>query len=327
MRGVVDGELVVDGAGVDPRETLGDGDGVVVPAVRHAQQDGVAAHRRRVRLGAPQVGGLDDQGVAFPAPPRVAVPLANACRQMPAPVDGDDPEVVDHLDVDGDVARRLHDHEVVVVGAGQHRRAGRPHQAAVVQLEVLPRVERPFDGERGVVRHLAVGGLRRPRRQPARRGVGDQGRPAGRPRAPVEPEVVVAADVAPGHGPARRGDQEILVALHPGLLLRRHLLGGQELLVAQRLRAFERRRRLVGVGALQVRIAPRRPGRVLGGGRRRREQKRGQGGRGQACACHLWYLPSGSLVRGGAPSARRARSVRLYARPSPAAPSPDTPAQ
>ena len=74
-----------------------------------------------------EVGGLDDQRVAFPAADRIAHPRPDVLRQVLA-ADADDARVVDHLHQDHHVIRRLHDLEVVVVEVIRHERRGRPER-------------------------------------------------------------------------------------------------------------------------------------------------------------------------------------------------------
>src|SRR5450432_2520070 len=44
-----------------------------------------------------EVSGIDNQGLALPAAPRVPVPLADSRRQMGTPVQGNDASLVDDL--------------------------------------------------------------------------------------------------------------------------------------------------------------------------------------------------------------------------------------
>src|SRR5688572_5451132 len=70
-----------------------------------------------------EVGRLNDQGIAFPPPDRVAKPIPDAIGPMRRPVEMDDSHVVNHLGEDHDVILGLHHllHVVVEVGR-QHRR-------------------------------------------------------------------------------------------------------------------------------------------------------------------------------------------------------------
>src|SRR5262245_5799369 len=94
---ILDGDNVFEGVRRGPR-----------PALDQMQ---VLARALKIRLRA-EVRYVDDEGVALPAPTRIAIPLTDAGRQMRAPVHHDGPlpplsltHVVEHRDAAG----RLHD--------------------------------------------------------------------------------------------------------------------------------------------------------------------------------------------------------------------------
>ena len=99
-RRIFDGESVQDGIVGDAREPLD-----------HAQV--LAGSSKRIL--AVEVRRLDHQRIALPAAARDADPLAKALRRLRAPVERDDPRVVDHLGENHGLARRLHDLIVGVV--------------------------------------------------------------------------------------------------------------------------------------------------------------------------------------------------------------------
>ena len=115
--------------------------------------------------------------------------------------------------------------------------------------------------------------LRQRRHAPVRR-IDDQRRA---PRldhvgAAVHPEVVVGADAAARLGAAGRRLPELDVAGHGRLLAARRLFLGQELLITELLGPLQRRDRAEVPDPLQIRRAPRRPGRLVLPDRRRRQQ-------------------------------------------------------
>ena len=130
LRGIVDSELVAECAGIEPGEPLGDGDRVIHAAIGSPQEEDIATGRpgqgpgTGVCLGAPDVPGFDDECVTLPVPTPAADPLADIRRHVRTTVQRDDSRVVDHLEVERHVVRRLEDHEVVVVERWQHRRTG-----------------------------------------------------------------------------------------------------------------------------------------------------------------------------------------------------------
>ena len=87
-----------------------------------------------------EVRRLDNERIPLPTAARISHPLPDAVGRMRAPVEGNEPDVVDHLDQNGHVTRPLHDLVGVVVASGKDRRPGVHHDAAVVELVVLRRV-------------------------------------------------------------------------------------------------------------------------------------------------------------------------------------------
>ncbi len=80
-----------------------------------------------------EVHGIDDEGVAFPAAPRITHVEMNVLSQARSPaVDGDDSRLVDHLVLDDDVAGTLQDAGAVAVDGGQDRADYTAGDAAVV---------------------------------------------------------------------------------------------------------------------------------------------------------------------------------------------------
>ena len=204
---------------------------------------------------------------------------------MRAPVERNDARVVHHLVEQHHVVLGLEQLHVLVVAAGRHRRAGVEADDATHLQRVRTHVLDPAAGGDVVheqpaphllqVRPLLRRGCRQ-RRHTAVRRIDDERRAPRLDRAVarVEPELVVVADHV----------GRLLVVAHgelgqpPGLVFRR-LLRGQHRLVAQLLRAFERRERAEVPDALEVRRAPRGARRVpvlvLGGGGSGREQQTG----------------------------------------------------
>src|SRR5207237_8853240 len=109
--------------------------------------------------------------VPFPAAARISKPLPDAALHMRTAVQRNDAHFVDHLLLKCDDARRLHDLQIVVVGARQPRQRAR--DAALPQIAIfrtgggtLPR------GCNGVRALLA---LWRERRNASVRRIDDQG--------------------------------------------------------------------------------------------------------------------------------------------------------
>ena len=242
---------------------------------------------RRTLLGPGHPRGLDDEGVALPAAAHLSQPLRDGRAHPRSPVQRDDPRVVNHLHMDHDVVRCLEDEVVVVVAGRQHRRSHRPQHAAVVEIQVRPDVGGPARPPRLGAGVLAPLGFGRQRRDAAIGWVDDKGRPSGRRRAPVEPEVVVEAGrpaFAPVHafrylGSPSGAAEQLFVAVDGLSFEIGRLLLSQELLSRERGGPLEGRDGLVRVGALQVGVAPGGAGWRLSGGRERGQ--RGDGDDGQ----------------------------------------------
>ena len=108
-------------------------------------------------------------------------------------------------------------------------------------------------------------GLGDQRRKPNVGRVDDNGGPVGGLGALVQPEVVVVAgravltdvQVLGNLGPPRRTREQLRVTIDGFPLDVRHLLRGQQLAPGEFRRTLQRRDGLVGVGALQVGMAPR----------------------------------------------------------------------
>ena len=194
---VLDPRLVVDPVGRRSREALDD-------LQRRALRDPFHPARRRAgRNPVPvaEVGGLDHQRVAFPAAARVALQQAHRRRQRRTAIQRDDPRVVDHLGVNHDVAGRLDDLVGVVVAGRDDPPRHAARDAPVPHAHELGMVGAAL--QRLVSPGLGFGADR----DPAIRGIDhERGLPGGQDgRARVEPELVVAADVAPGDGLLPRG--------------------------------------------------------------------------------------------------------------------------
>ena len=265
--------------------------------------------RVQVLAGAAEAGlrrvveRLDDQGVAFPAPPRVAVPLRDA--RVRTGVERNGADLVPHLLEDGHVVRRLQDLHVAVV-AGAHVGRGEV-QAAVAQGPVLGTVRRMV-AQVGAARRRPLLRLRRHRRTPPVRRIDDERRAVV--ELPLhEPErVVVARDDVEilELGVAERLLDQPVAQQIAGLLgvpelgdaCRQvgQLLVGQPRLVAELLGPLHRRRAVVGPDSLQIGLAVRRPRHrpvVLGGrgcGRQRKEREE----RHHDCDASTVHLPKTS---------------------------------
>ena len=256
---VGDRELVEQRVGVDAREPL----------------DQVAV-RRRAPPAVPgaEVDGLDDQRVAFPAAARLPRPRVDAGPRLP--VERDDARIVHHLVEHHHVVRRLEELHVLVVAAGGHRRPlVEAEDAAVERTAIEPRIGRMLRPPRPPLLRAPLSFFRQRGDAPVRR-IDDQRRAPGLDDvgAAVHPEVVVGADVAARLGAAGLRLPEPDVAIDRLLFAVRRLFLGQELLVPELLRPLQRRDRAEVPHALQIRRAPRRPGRFVLPGRRRRRQRR-----------------------------------------------------
>ena len=256
---ILDRDLVGNRVRVGAREAFDQ-------AQRAAVRDAPDACRRGVGRDPSlvvEVRRLDDQRVAVPAAPRISRPRADARVEVRSSVDGNDPRLMDHLVDNRHVSRRLHNLVGVVV-------AGRKHSARTARDAAIPRAHqlvRVFVGQIAIPRGLR---LRLERYAPVRR-IGHQRSTPGADdfRARVEPDVVIAADVA------RLRMAVVLFAPLGGLAFeRRRFLPRQERFVGQRARPLEGRDRRVGPHALEVGCAVRRPRqsprlRRRGGGRPR----------------------------------------------------------
>ena len=268
---ILDRELIPERLRVDAREALDD-----VQVLARASEAGLVG----------EVGRVDDQRVALPPADGVAEPFPDRLRQVLA-VHPDDARVVHHLGEDQHGILGLHDLVQVVVEHGQHRRPGRrpePEQAPLAERTALHVVVGGRSLEAGIVL-LRVGGrprecgrreplprLRRHRGDAAVRRI-DNHRHALLPvdgevlGAVVDPEVVVAADVARRAGrPVAAGRRRCAIAAarqrRPrdalgalALEPRRFFLRHHERRPG---RPLERRHRRDVVGALKVGMAVRR---------------------------------------------------------------------
>ena len=104
------------------------------------------------------VGGLHDECRTFPMAAGVSEPLPHRRVEMRAAINRDDACVVDHLDDDGDIPRRLKNLVVVVVDPRHHRAGDAPRDAAVVQGEVLHLLPRTQAERALVIRPAACHG-------------------------------------------------------------------------------------------------------------------------------------------------------------------------
>src|SRR4030095_16327071 len=136
-----------------------------------------------------EVGRLDDERVAFPAPPCGASILPDVRAHMRTAVQWDDSRIVNHLVADHDFVRRLQNPVAVPVDH-RHDRANDPAgDAAVVQREALRIVERAFTEGSLVSRRPSFLGFRRDGWNLAVRGLDDERR---LPERLVEPGAVTA---------------------------------------------------------------------------------------------------------------------------------------
>src|SRR5258708_11413393 len=165
---VLPDEILPGSPGPRPRRRILDRYGIFkrVRAAPRPPLDHVKILARPLKIGLrTEIRHIDHEGVALPVPTRVAVPLANVCRQMGAPVHDDIAlpalaltHVVEHRDAAGG----LHDAPEADAICDRSTRADLrhpTHQAAHSQRSVL-RTMIAIDG-RGVV---ARGRLRESRR-------------------------------------------------------------------------------------------------------------------------------------------------------------------
>ena len=150
-----------------------------------------------------------------------------------AAVDRDDPRLVDHLDLNGDVSGRLEDLVVVVIEVGNHLDRHRPGNAPLPTVAVEPGIAFAPPLARLLASHEPRDRFRR-HRDPSVRGIDDQGGLL-QPPARLRPGRSGAA----GRGNDRRAGVAVTLHLRLG-----HLL--------------QRSRRRVVPDPLQVGIAPRR---------------------------------------------------------------------
>ena len=202
--------------------------------------------------------------------------------------------VVNHFVQNGDVIGGLEELQVLVVAGRHDRRSGvEAQEAALGQSAILRTVgadasHAEADGarRRDILRVGRSALLRHARLQRRHASVGridDERRAAvvDHARAPVEPEIVVGADVAAGRqrlGANLAGCIGLGGALHGRRLDLRRLLRGERGLVREVRRALERRQGPEVPHALQIRLAVRRarqhvvPGLLRGDEGRRHER-------------------------------------------------------
>ena len=216
-------------------------------------RDVLPRRRRRpaeVRLVG-EVGGVDDERVAFPASARMPGQILRSPTGMRAPIEGDDADVVHHLVADDDGVARLQDLEVGVVGRRDHRRPDvAPADAALGQRSRLRAVGDARPGAIGDPRGLALSRLGSQRRQLPVARIGDERRaqPNVLRIVLILPDGIVVVDVV-----LRLGEELIAPLLGVG----GRFFGREGLLVAELGRTLERRDGVVGPEALQVGLAVR----------------------------------------------------------------------
>ncbi len=133
---ILDRDLVVDRVRCRPCEPLDDAQ---VAARRDRLAAGSDDQHRRFAV---EVAGLDDERVTLEMPARVAEPLDDLARERRPAVEGHDARLVDELETNCDVARRLHDLDAAVVHEREHRCGQATRDAAVERVEVRDLVER-----------------------------------------------------------------------------------------------------------------------------------------------------------------------------------------
>ena len=202
-----------------------------------------------------EVRRLDDQRVAFPVPARVAQVLTQALAEMRTPVERNDARVVNHLVGEDEGVGRLQDPIAVAVRNRHHAADDAARDAPIVEREVLGAVEGTVPEAAAIPGRRPLQRLRRDRRHPAVRRIDDErGLPEGLGAAP---ESITAAGLHAGRG------HGVLDRLLVPLDSIGELLIGQ-LRPAGKLRgAFPRDATgaVAGPLALEIRVAPRRPGR------------------------------------------------------------------
>src|SRR4029453_851476 len=155
-------ELLLDGPGPGPHGRIFDRNDVFkrvrpgpLPALDQVQ---VLARALVIGLRA-EVGHVNDERVAFPGPRGVAVPLADAGRQVRAPVHHDvalPALALPHIIEVRDTARRLH---APAEAAGRGSKLGQPERQAAVRQRAILRTVMAIDADRVV----AGGGRGEPR--------------------------------------------------------------------------------------------------------------------------------------------------------------------
>ena len=236
---------------------------------------------------AQEVGRVDDERVTVPVAAGVAHPLPRALRQMRPSIERHDARAVHHLVQQDDVVRRLDQVDVLVVARGRHRGTGIEAEDAPDRKHARAEVV----DESAVCRRVAidpVAGLSLGR--PLRFGLGRQRRHAPIRRIDDERRLIGLADLVAGVEPELvvipNDVRRLLVVPHGELgkpigLEGGRFLVGEKLLVGQLARTFERRQRAEVPDAVQIRRAPRRPGRRPGWGGGALGLARGRGGQQQ----------------------------------------------
>ena len=149
---IVHRELILDDISRHALEPLGDHHFVAV-----AQPVAVAADARLVR----EVRGHDDELVTFPSRARVTQILSDALTDVRASIGVDDPRVVDHLVAERHHARRLHDTVAVAVDDAKDGADDAARDAAIVEREVLGRIEGTLTERTAIARGTALLGFLR----------------------------------------------------------------------------------------------------------------------------------------------------------------------
>ncbi len=84
-----------------------------------------------------EIGGLDDERIAFPMAARHARPVPQRLGRGAAPVERNDARLVDHLHADHDIAGRLEDLDAGIIIARQHAAGQAARDAAVEGVEII----------------------------------------------------------------------------------------------------------------------------------------------------------------------------------------------